>query len=276
MKQKKNWWLDLVLFITFIATFFLDRTGVEMHQWLGVTSGVLALYHLIFHWDWVVAVSKRFFSRLSNKTGYFFLIDAALLMGFVLILFTGLVISTWFNLILGDYSAWLRLHIIVSIGTLSLVALKLALHWRWIARTARKIWSQPAFPPQRILAKQPKPVSASCLDRRGFLKVMSVVGIASSVALLHAYKSLADVGDTILETDPAGASSSEASTSFARSSNFTDSRKSSGFNVSSSSSSTTENEGCTVRCGRHCSYPGRCRRYVDSNQNNLCDLGECM
>ncbi|MBN1312798.1 MAG: hypothetical protein JXB30_15395 [Anaerolineae bacterium] len=38
----------------------------------------------------------------------------------------------------------------------------------------------------------------------------------------------------------------------------------------------TSSPTCIVRCSRQCSYPGRCRRYVDVNQNNLCDFGECM
>jgi hypothetical protein len=31
----------------------------------------------------------------------------------------------------------------------------------------------------------------------------------------------------------------------------------------------------TCRKGKHCSFPGDCRDYVDSNGNGLCDLGEC-
>jgi hypothetical protein len=34
---------------------------------------------------------------------------------------------------------------------------------------------------------------------------------------------------------------------------------------------------CTYKCPfqRHCSFPGRCGRYRDSNGNGQCDLGEC-
>ena len=46
-KQKTNWWIDTVLFIGFITTFFLDLTGVEAHQWIGILSGALAAYHLL-------------------------------------------------------------------------------------------------------------------------------------------------------------------------------------------------------------------------------------
>jgi hypothetical protein len=257
MKQKTNWWIDLILFIAFVAAYFLDLTGVELHQWLGVASGVLALYHLKMHWDWVVAVSNRFLSRTSSKARRFFLIDTTLLIGFVLIAATGLVISTWFNLTLGNYGAWLRLHIAVSISTLSILVVKLALHWRWIARIAQKIWLEPNVISTDTLLRQPVHTSPPRVDRREFLQVMSVVGIASSIAFLSASKGLADVVGTTDGSDLIDASSSTASTS-----------------ASISPSSTTSSR-CTVRCRRACSYPGHCSRYVDSNNNRLCDLGEC-
>jgi hypothetical protein len=33
---------------------------------------------------------------------------------------------------------------------------------------------------------------------------------------------------------------------------------------------------CVVRCGRRCSYPGHCRRDVDTDGNWRCDPGECL
>ena len=45
--------------------------------------------------------------------------------------------------------------------------------------------------------------------------------------------------------------------------------------VTASSSSSTAST-CRVRCNKRCSYPGHCRKYVDSNGNGKCDLGECL
>ena len=33
---------------------------------------------------------------------------------------------------------------------------------------------------------------------------------------------------------------------------------------------------CVIRCPQACAFPGRCRRYIDENDNRLCDLGECL
>ena len=109
-KQKTNWWIDLALFAGFITTFFLDQTGVGMHQWIGIFSGALAAYHLFRHRDWVGAVSKRFFGKTSAQARIYYFWDALLLLGFILIGVTGLVISTWLNLSLGNFTIWLPVN----------------------------------------------------------------------------------------------------------------------------------------------------------------------
>jgi len=97
-KQKTNWWIDLVLFTGFILTFYLDLTGLELHQWIGVFSAVLAAYHLLTHRDWVEAITRRFFVTANGRSRLYYVMDTGLLIGFALIVATGLVISTWLGL----------------------------------------------------------------------------------------------------------------------------------------------------------------------------------
>ena len=58
-KHTSHWLIDAVLFTGLIAAFFLDLTGLELHQWIGISGGALALYHLLAHWQWVGAVTER-------------------------------------------------------------------------------------------------------------------------------------------------------------------------------------------------------------------------
>ena len=69
--QKHNWWIDAALFGAFLLTFFLDLTGLALHQWLGVAAGALALYQLARHWTWMRAVrcSQQWFSQRRRRTG---------------------------------------------------------------------------------------------------------------------------------------------------------------------------------------------------------------
>jgi hypothetical protein len=103
-KQKTKWWVDAILFTGFITAFFLDLTGVALHQWIGMLAGALAAYHLITHWDWVEAVTQRFFGRTSGQARLYYLIDGGIMLGFASMIFTGLVISTWLSWALQKYT----------------------------------------------------------------------------------------------------------------------------------------------------------------------------
>ncbi|PKO05410.1 MAG: hypothetical protein CVU41_12310 [Chloroflexi bacterium HGW-Chloroflexi-3] len=159
-KLKRNWWIDVIIFTGFTTTFFLDLTGIAVHQWIGVFCGILAIYHLFLHRDWMLAASARFFGKTTNQSRLYYALDLTLLFGFSLILITGLVISTWLNPSLGNFSAWLNIHIAISMITLLAVLLKLTLHWRWIVHTTRKLWASPAVTPANPLALQPVIINA--------------------------------------------------------------------------------------------------------------------
>lgn len=260
-KQKTNWWIDLVLFAGFITTFTLDLTGVELHQWIGILGGALAAFHLFIHRAWVGAVSKRFFGKTSGQARIYFSLDAFLLLGFTLIIVTGLGISTWLNLPLGNFSTCLSIHITISILTLVILLLKLVLHWRWIAHTARQIWPSPVTAPAVSTVTQAGQVCAASMGRREFLQVMGVTGAASFLALILATNGLAE---TIAPTEDVAAGDINAVVEAAAVNDLAVTNESASSSTSSSS---------TVRCQRGCSYPGHCHRYVDNNNNNRCDFG---
>jgi hypothetical protein len=251
---QNKWLIDAGLFAGFIILFWLDLTGVALHQWLGVAIGALVVYHLVTHWNWVTSVTERFFKRTSPQARRFYLVDGGLGAGFMLILFTGLVISTWFSLSLSNYAAWKNVHILSSIATLLLIVVKIGMHWRMIVQTARKT----VFAPEESLPQlQPvKPAQALATGRRDFLKLMGVVGAASILA----------VGSALDEIE--AASSSEGGVT--QLITVQDSSSSSPWDNSSDSTA------CSVRCPRGCGYPGHCQRYTDSNGNQRCDLGECV
>ena len=289
-KQKTRWWVDAVLFTGFILTFFLDLTGLELHQWIGVFVAALAVYHLLTHWDWVSAVTQRFFGKTSDRARQYYALDATLMLGVTAIAATGLVISTWLNLTLANYTAWLNVHIVASIATLLALAVKLALHNRWIVSTARgALARQPASLARRATAparegapavaaprqttprltaprlSAPRPVS-----RREFLGVMGVAGLASLLALFRGAEGLMALS---------GGNAQGASSNAAQIGSGAASTSSQGSTSQSSSDSlsgsSTANGVCSVSCNRRCAYPGHCRRYTDSNDNGYCDLGEC-
>ncbi len=252
-KPQTHWMIDAALFAGFLVSFWLDLTGVSLHQWLGVAVAALAGYHLLAHWNWVEAVTARLFGQTSGQARRYYLVDAGVLAGFLTILATGLVISTWLALPLGNYAAWLNVHIVASIVTVGLVVLKIGMHWRWIAATARRIVSPPA-PAGKTAPVRPAPAAG----RREFLKLMGIVGLAAALAASNTLDSFTNVqGEESVTEESSATSSSQSSSSKTA--------------VSGSQSSTA----CVIRCNRGCAFPGHCRKYVDSDGNNRCDLGEC-
>lgn len=263
-KQKAYWLVEAILFTGFLAAFFLSFTGVELHQWIGIFGGLLTLYHLISHWDWVNAVNQRFFGRATWTVGFKFTLDSGLLVGFVLVVATGLVISTWLDLMLNNYANLLHIHIMVSIFTLLALLVKLGLHWRWIAKTTRETLSKAITPSCRSVILQPVRVRTQGMERRDFLRVMAVVGGGSLLALLRAIRSLAYL-QSVESTYTTQIGTNNTASSFYSTSSLPESA----LNYSSGSGS------CNFQYGRRCSYPGNCRRYTDSDNDKYCDFGEC-
>ena len=253
-KPKTNWLVDAGLFGGFLLAQWLDLTGLSVHQWLGLTVGALAGYHLIAHQSWVKAVTGRFFGRTSRQARTFYAVDAGLAVGFAAILVTGLVISTWLDLTLANYAAWRTIHVAASVVTLALVVAKIGLHWRWIVGVARRSILPAPVPDGRPGAMQPVPVAA-LVNRRDFVRLMAGVGAMAVSAGANALSSAAGDNVEASSTAQTPVSTQAQAVALTRS---------------------TSNTSCTVRCNKGCSYPGRCRRYADTNNNGRCDLGECV
>lgn len=249
-KQKNHWIVAVVLFGGFLLALWLDFTGVQVHQWLGVGLAAVATYHLAVHWRWVVAVTGRFLGRTSRQARTFYVVDAGLAAGFSAIIASGLVISTWLDLAEASFVAWRTIHVVASVATLALVVVKIGVHWRWILTTARR-----QIVPTRehsVPVEKPQTTAVPALTgRRDFLRLMAGVSAVALVGGAHALGSLAQA-----QTNSAAQAASTA-------------------NAEALPVSSTTTSSCTVACPRRCSYPGHCHRYTDANGNGRCDFGEC-
>ncbi len=280
----------------------------KSNQWIGVAAAGLALYHLVTHWNWVSAATRRFFGKTSGRSRLYYALDAALLAGFAAIAATGLVISTWLDLPLNNYDIWLAVHIGVSIGTLAVTALKLVLHWRWIVTAGKGLFERPI-----PLRSSRQAAGARPINRRAFLAVMGAIGVPSALALTQAARALQhpleaaseaapeaapaeNVFDPVVvfaaddtsadefesagqiagvPATPASANAADAATATAPPATATVTAAATVI-VAPTATAGAPAVSCAIRCRKGCSFPGRCRKYVDNNGNNKCDLGECL
>lgn len=277
-KQNTNLILDILLFTGFILCFFMDLTGMSLHQWLGVVLCGAAVIHLLLHDSWVKNVLRRF-SDLRTRPQILFLLDVAVAFGFVGVLVTGLIISTWLNLPLTSISVWISIHTAFSIETLFFLLVKVGFHWRWISCAIRILFAKKPVPQTAVLNPSLAPAlqpARKQISRRDFLAVMGVAGVASYLAVHSLLKEdqLVASAQSVVETATATAAPpSEATTA-----------QSTSVVTPTATTAPTATRvpthqpayACTVLCREGCSFPGRCRRYVDTNGNNLCDNGECL
>jgi hypothetical protein len=304
-RQKTNWWVDALLFLGFIGAFFLNISGVALHQFLGLASGLVAAFHLITHWDWVKAVTRRLLGQTSNRSRLYYAVDAALMLGFALMTGSGIMISTWLELPLDNYALWKNTHVAASLMTLVFAVVKIALHWRWIVDTANKH----IFKPVAVTHTAPVRQTARTPSRRDFLKLAGLTGVAALVAASKALGALdkqpnvaqasedqntvATASDhttqfiTTFATPDVSASAEAALYATQAQANDVPAATATGTaaatiavqpsaTIAAPATAAPVVSACTVRCDKGCSFPGRCRRYVDTNNNNLCDNGECL
>lgn len=130
-----NLLVDLALFAAFLIAASPHFTGVTIHEWLGTALGATVITHLLLHWQWLVAVTRRFFHvPWSSRINY--ILNTLLFIAFTVIIFTGLMISEallpLFGIQLPQGFIWHRVHSLASDAAVLIVGLHVALHWRWI------------------------------------------------------------------------------------------------------------------------------------------------
>jgi hypothetical protein len=289
-KQTSYWKLDTFLFLGFLTSFWLDLTGLWLHQWLGIFVGAFAIIHMFIHWKWIKTTIATFTSKVSIKSRRYMMLDIGLLSGFIGIIFTGVIMSTWLQLNLDNYTAWLTAHIAISISALIILLFKLAVHGKWIVAASRKVFSRSSSrqaPLANLSQVQLQIQEAN--DRRAFLRMMGIVGAASVFALARAADGLSFANAESLESSEIEGDAEDGFTATHGTTQTANPTATPVFTQASTATTAATEEpivvatqavptqsSCVIRCQKRCAYPGHCGRYVDSNSNGYCDNGECL
>jgi len=154
-KTKTNLIVDIVILIAFLLANNPSLTGLPVHEWFALAAGTVLIVHMLFHWDWVVNVTKTFFNKLIHESRFNYLVDALLLLVYVLVFISGLLISRNVMVTLGfrlpASPAWRELHSLSANLALVLTGLHFAMHWKWFANAMRRY----ILTPMHGLAKHP-------------------------------------------------------------------------------------------------------------------------
>jgi hypothetical protein len=166
-RTKLNLLLDIALLLIFAVTYQAKATGLTLHEWLGVGIGAVIISHILLHWQWVVAITKKFFKKLTAEPRVNYVINAAIFVSFTTAIFSGLMIShsvlPFIGLEAADSGFWKMLHFTSADVTVWLSALHVALHWRWIVDAVKRYVVAPVgqrLGPKPRQSRQTKPHSA--------------------------------------------------------------------------------------------------------------------
>ena len=156
--NKLNLYLDLMLLIAFVIEMEEHFTGLHNHELLGLAFGIAIVIHVALHWNWVVSITKRFFSKVFHESRLNYVLNIALFVDMAVIVVTGVLISRTIGLRISVSQAVEPLHLLSSYLSLVLIGLHVALHWKWIVTHTQKylfphrLWGQPA-PVASVIAK---------------------------------------------------------------------------------------------------------------------------
>jgi hypothetical protein len=138
MSNKKNLVLDIIIFVAFLAVANPSLTGMTLHEWLALAFAAAIVTHLLFHWKWLVAVTRKFFHKLIHQSRLNYIVDALFFVAMTAAMFSGLLISKSILATLGiqlDVSrSWKTIHTLASDASLILLGLHFALHFANLKR----------------------------------------------------------------------------------------------------------------------------------------------
>ena len=159
---KTNFWLDLFIFVGFLVALQPRMTGIAIHEWFTLAATATLIIHVILHWDWVVGITKKFFSNFFHVSRLNYIVNLLLFVGFVIVITSGLAISRsvlpTFGLQIDASRTWRGIHNLSSNLLLLLVAVHFALHWSWVKNTFVRLLVKPFQ--RQVPHTQPQPANA--------------------------------------------------------------------------------------------------------------------
>jgi Domain of unknown function (DUF4405) len=160
-RNKVNLYVDIAIFLAFLVAMAPKFSGMAIHEWLGMAFGAAVVAHLALHWQWIIEVGRRLFSKAKWSARLNYALNLLLFVDLTVIILSGVLIShvalPSLGIELGEGGVWKMLHTLSADLFLPIVGLHVALHWQWIVNMVKRI-AQPRAArrsaPQMLAKKQ--------------------------------------------------------------------------------------------------------------------------
>lgn len=139
--------VDLTFFIGFLLLMQPILTGIPLHEWVSVALVAVMAFHLLTQWDWIIQVTRRFFRKVWHRSRLQYVLDVLLLVSMSAAFVSGFAISRAVLPALGlpeqrDFF-WRALHSLSANLTLLIVAVHIALNWKWVVNAFKNLVRRP-------------------------------------------------------------------------------------------------------------------------------------
>jgi hypothetical protein len=149
MSAKTNLTLDITMFIAFLAVANPSLTGMTVHEWLALAFAAAIVTHLLFHWSWLVTMTKQFFKKLFHQSRLNYVVDTAFFVAMTASFFSGLLISksvmSTLGIQLNAGHGWESIHRLASDASLIMLGLHFALHFKWVVTNLKRYLVSPTI-----------------------------------------------------------------------------------------------------------------------------------
>lgn len=134
--------VDIIMLIGFVFLLEPLSTGLYLHEWAGLFICVFFILHQLINWIWIKSTTQSIIRSMPNRIRVKYIVDLFLLLGFTLVVFSGIKIAhfidfSWLGLS-GSSVFWKSAHISFSMLTLIIVGIHLGLNWSWVRHTITK------------------------------------------------------------------------------------------------------------------------------------------
>ncbi len=163
MRATTNLVLDIVIAVAFLAAANPPLAGLAIHEWFGLAFTTAVIAHLLLHWEWIAAATRRFVGRQGRGLRLNYAVNVFLFVALTATVLSGLLISRHVLASLGMPSqpshAWREIHSLAANASIAAMGVHLGLHWNWIAlNVPRLVTGRPTSTRSRCL---PEPQSST-------------------------------------------------------------------------------------------------------------------
>lgn len=141
-RKAVNYLIDITIFVAILVALNPHMTGMAIHEWLSLAFGGAIIAHLLLHWQWIVAVTRRFLANVTWESRLNYLVNLLFFIDMTIIIFTGILISETalptLGISLAASHSWVMLHKMASNLVVPILGIHVALHWRWIVNTTKR------------------------------------------------------------------------------------------------------------------------------------------